>query len=89
MSSKLEKLIAHHEAEHAALIVQIDEYVEEMQYKMAHHLSKGLSLVSQKLHVLQNLKDKFYDDKENIARSISLLEDRITKEDSSWMRGYW
>lgn len=88
MSSKLEKLIAHHEKEHAALRNQIDECLEEMEYKTAHRLTKGLFLVSETLRTLHILQDKLYDDKEGIKRRLVIYNDRLNKEVSGHMRDY-
>ena len=89
MSSKLEKLIAYHEAEYAALTAQIDECIGETDYKMAHRIAKGLFVVGEKLRVLHNFQDKFYDDKKEIARRLAIYNEELGKETSNYMRGYW
>ena len=89
MSSKLEKLIAYHEAEYAALTAQIDECIREMEYKMAHRFAKGLFVVGEKLQALHNLQDKYYDEKKEITRRLAIYNNKLSQEASDYMRGYW
>jgi len=88
MSSKLAKLIAHYEAEDAALTAQIDECVSEMAYGMAKRLTKGLFLVREQLQTLRSLQDKFFDDKRQMAHLRELLEEDDRNKWSDYRRRY-
>ncbi|MCI1187352.1 hypothetical protein MON38_07965 [Hymenobacter sp. DH14] len=73
MSVKLRKLIAHYEAEKAALIAQRAECLEEWDYGMARRFTKALAVVSQQLHTLYHLHDPQHEKKARLAKRIELL----------------
>ena len=74
MSARLQKLIAHYEAEKAALIAQRAECLEEWDYGMAQRFTKALAVVYQQLHVLQHLHDPLHEQKEYLAKRIEQLK---------------
>jgi hypothetical protein len=77
MSTKLEKLIATHKAERASLTAEMEECVLTMDYGKARLFFKGLARVNQQLETLHKLQKKWYYEKECLARSIKLWEERV------------
>jgi hypothetical protein len=86
MSSKLKKLIASYEAERASLTTEMEECVAEMDYSRAHLFLKALRKVDQQLQTLFNIRDKWHDEKEHLARWIKSLEERVKEEEGSTLR---
>ncbi|MDO7852323.1 hypothetical protein [Hymenobacter convexus] len=80
MSSRLQKLIAHYEAEEALLLAERAERLEEWDYGMAHRFTKALAEVYEQLHILNNLADPLHDEKQRAADMLKRLENRSVEE---------
>ncbi|RFP66613.1 hypothetical protein D0N36_02600 [Hymenobacter lapidiphilus] len=71
--------------EQASLVKQIEEELSEYEYpayRMAQRLNKGLNGVNQQLHILHNLLDKFYGQKQLLTDTVAGLKDVLAADES-------
>ncbi|HEX8357045.1 MAG TPA: hypothetical protein VF610_06530 [Segetibacter sp.] len=89
METQLELLILLCEEEKIRLQKLIDECLVEKEYLMAHYHSKALYQINGKLHTLNKIDDKLYDEKEFKQRTIEGLQKRIEKESSDYIKEHY
>lgn len=89
MDSQLKLLISLYEEEKIRLQKLIDDCLVETEYLMAHYHSEALCQLNGRLQTLNNIDDKFYDEKEFRRRRISGLQKRIETESSEYMKEHY
>ncbi|WP_126546903.1 hypothetical protein [Hymenobacter amundsenii] len=67
-------LIAHYEAERHDLQKQLDGFLAEQEYQMAHKIAQGLKLADTQLRNLSGLTDRLYDEKQHCRSLIQHLK---------------
>ncbi|SFP93892.1 hypothetical protein [Hymenobacter arizonensis] len=82
MSTKLQKIIRYYEAERGLLTAQLAECIAEDDYGTARRLSKGVTLVNQRLQTLLNLHDGRHDENERVIRLLQMLEESMGSQTS-------
>jgi hypothetical protein len=89
MSSNLQKLIAHYEAERNALTAELDVCVTEQDYVTARRFSKALRYVNHRLQTLLNLQDSRYDERERATQFLQMLEERMHSRSTGVSQGFY
>ncbi len=74
MDSQLTLLISIYEEEKAQLQKDLEAYLKEKEYLMAHYKSKALGKVNRRLWVLHNMNDKLYSRKSFLQNRIEAME---------------
>ena len=88
VNDQLKLLISLYEEEKIQLQKLIDDCLVETEYLMAHYHLIALYQLNSKLRNLNNLDDKFYDEKNFKRNRISGLEKRIEGENSDYKNEY-
>ena len=89
MKSDLDELIELLETEVKVIEACIKDNTEEWDYQMAHHNSRALFKLNQKLNVLHKMNDPFYEEKKNLERMIMIHEKRIELDMNAWRGDYY
>lgn len=86
MSHQLTQVISLLEEEKAQLQKDIDAYLTEKEYLMAHYKSEALFQVNSRLQKLHNLEDPLYDQKEYLQRELKRYQSELASEPESNMK---
>ena len=74
MDSRLAALISHYETERHELQKQLDGFLAEQEYQMAHKIAQGLKRVNTQLRNLHSFTDRLYDEKQHCRWLIQHLK---------------
>lgn len=86
MDSQLTLLISIYEEEKAQLQKDIELYLAEKEYLMAHYKSEALFQLNSRLQKLHNLEDPLYDQKEHLQRSLKQSQRQLASETEPYMK---
>ncbi|MCR8561274.1 hypothetical protein KXD93_26715 [Mucilaginibacter sp. BJC16-A38] len=89
MKSDLDELIELLETEAKVIKACIKENIEEWDYQIAHHNSRALFKLNQKLNVLHKMKDPLYEEKRNLERMIMIHEKHIKLDANTGIVDYY
>ncbi|TDO28048.1 hypothetical protein BC659_0106 [Sediminibacterium goheungense] len=86
VDSQLSLLISIYEEEKAQLQKDIEVYLSEKEYLMAHYKSEALYEVNRRLRKLHNLEDPLYDQKDSLQRRLKRVQKQRESETDPYMK---